>query len=421
MGTSESLLDRSSRFIDEGVEEGRTSTNPVDGSFHELTDRIGMVCGFSHVYSLHTCAGHVLFDTSLEIFGPSAVAAIEAWKPEPVDSIIYTHGHFDDVGGAGAFVEAAERNDHRRPTVVGHEKVDDRFDRYDITVGYNTAINRRQFGWDGEFRLDWVRPDTTFSHTLDLDIGGVEIELRHDRGETDDHTWGWIPEHRAIFTGDLIMWTFPNAGNPQKVQRYAADWAGALRAMIAKEPELLLPAHGLPVVGHDRVATLLDDCATALEGLVRDTLEMMNAGTSLDEILHTVRVPQYLLDKPYLKPNYDEPEFVVRNIWRLYGGWYDGNPARLKPAPDTAIAAEVATLAGGPLDLARRALAVSDSGDHRLACQLAEWAGMAATQGIDVHQIRAEVYRRRREDELSLMARGIYGSAVAESEEIGAD
>ena len=191
--------------------------------------------------------------------------------------------------------------------------------------------------------------------------------------------------------------------------------------MIAKEPELLLPAHGLPVVGRDRVAILLDDCATALEGLVRDTLEMMNAGTSLDEILHTVRVPQYLLDKPYLKPNYDEPEFVVRNIWRLYGGWYDGNPARLKPAPDTAIAAEVATLAGGPLDLARRALAVSDSGDHRLACQLAEWAGMAATHGVDVHQIRAEVYRRRREDEMSLMARGIYGSAVAESEEIGAD
>ena len=28
---------------------------------------------------------------------------------------------------------------------------------------------------------------------------------------------------------------------------------------------------------------------------------------------------------------------IVRNIWRLYGGWYDGNPARLKPAPDEAL------------------------------------------------------------------------------------
>jgi alkyl sulfatase BDS1-like metallo-beta-lactamase superfamily hydrolase len=301
---------------------------------------------------------------------------------------------------------------------VGHELVDDRFDRYDMTVGYNTAINRRQFGWDGEFRLDWVRPDTTYADALDLQVGGTDIELRHDRGETDDHTWGWVPEQRAVFTGDLIMWTFPNAGNPQKVQRYAADWAGALRAMTALEPELLLPAHGLPVIGGDRVATLLDDCAIALEGLVHDTLQLMNAGAPLDEIIHNVRVPQHLLDKPYLKPNYDEPEFVVRNIWRLYGGWYDGNPARLKPAADTAIATEVATIAGGPLALAQRALSVCDSGDERLACQLAEWAGLAAADDADVHQIRAEVYRRRREDEMSLMARGIYGSAVADSEEI---
>jgi len=29
-----------------------------------------------------------------------------------------------------------------------------------------------------------------------------------------------------------------------------------------------------------------------------------------------------------VKIQYDDPEFVVHNIWRLYGGWYDGNPAR---------------------------------------------------------------------------------------------
>ena len=38
----------------------------------------------------------------------------------------------------------------------------------------------------------------------------------------------------------------------------------------------------------------------------------------------------------YLRAIYDEPEFIIHNIWRLYGGWYDGNPSRLKPAPDAA-------------------------------------------------------------------------------------
>ena len=65
----------------------------------------------------------------------------------------------------------------------------------------------------------------------------------------------------------------------------------------------------------------------------------MNEGARLDEIIHTVRAPAHLLERPYLRPIYDEPEFVVRNVWRLYGGWYDGNPAHLKPAPDAALAA----------------------------------------------------------------------------------
>src|SRR3546814_13348953 len=77
------------------------------------------------------------------------------------------------------------------------------------------------------------------------------------------------------------------------------------------------------------------------------SLALMNSGARLDEIVHTVEAPAHLLEKPYLKPVYDEPEFVVRNLWRLYGGWYDGNPAHLKPAADAVLAAEIAALAGG--------------------------------------------------------------------------
>jgi alkyl sulfatase BDS1-like metallo-beta-lactamase superfamily hydrolase len=107
---------------------------------------------------------------------------------------------------------------------------------------------------------------------------------------------------------------------------------------------------------------------------------------------------------------------VIRNIWRLYGGWYDGNPARLKPPSDSALAAEVASLAGGAEALADRAQAVAGQGDLRLACQLVEWAA-AAGENPSVHQARAEIYGMRRKDELSLMSKGIFGSAAAVSEE----
>jgi alkyl sulfatase BDS1-like metallo-beta-lactamase superfamily hydrolase len=138
----------------------------------------------------------------------------------------------------------------------------------------------------------------------------------------------------------------------------------------------------------------------------------MNAGERLDAIVHEVKVPEELLAKAYLRPFYDEPEFVVRNIWRLYGGWYDGNPARLKPPADADLAAEVARLAGGPRALAARALEVADGGDLRLACQLVEWAGATAPDDVEVHGQRAEVYRRRRE------SKGIFGTAARSSEAV---
>lgn len=413
------LLERSARYIDEGTYEGPAANNPTDGSFHEVADGIGMVAAFSHVWGLRDGGELAVFDTSLAPFGALAVETIRRWTEDRLAHIVYTHGHVDHVGGTPAFLADAESRGHARPRITAHENAPARFDRYQDTHGYNTVINARQFGPGGlQFPDEFVGPDDTFDQEHRLGVGGLEVAMHHDRGETDDHAWSWVPEHRAIFCGDLFIWVFPNAGNPQKVQRYAADWAVALRKMIALEPELLLPAHGLPIAGKERIAGVLDSTATALEGLLHDTVAMMNEGATLDEIVHTVRVPERFAELPYLRATYDEPEFVVRNIWRLYGGWYDGNPARLKPARDVDVATEVTALAGGAAALSVRALEVADAGDLRLACQLAEWAGTAAPDDAEVHERRAEVYRRRRSAESSLMSKGIFGTAAQTSEAI---
>ena len=156
--------------------------------------------------------------------------------------------------------------------------------------------------------------------------------------------------------GDLFIWASPNAGNPQKVQRYPREWAQALRRMLTLEAEFLLPGHGLPVVGADRVRQALTDTADLLDSLVDQTLAVMNSGGRLDDAIHSVRPPPELEERPYLRPVYDEPEFIVHTVWRQYGGWWDGNPATLKPARERALAAELAALAGGAGVLAERAL-----------------------------------------------------------------
>lgn len=418
------LLERSSRLIDDGGEGvDPRSMNPLDAGLADFGDGISLIASFSHVVALAGADGLNLVDTSSAALAGAVLESLRRWSEDPVDTVIYTHGHLDHVGGAPLIVSEAARRGQRRPRVVAHVAVADRFHRYDATEGYNARINARQFrnlqrlgGGPGRFTVDWVWPDVSFVDRLQIDLGGRPAVLHHDRGETDDHAWLWLPDQRVVCGGDFLTWVFPNAGNPQKVQRYPAEWARALRSMAALEPELFLPAHGLPIAGKERICRVLTEVASALESLVKQTLALMNGGATLDEVLHTVALPADLSSRPYLQPTYDEPEFVVRNIWRLYGGWWDGDPATLKPPGADAVATEVAALAGGVDRLAGRALELSDAGDHRLACHLAELAARAEPGSASVHAARAEVYRRRRTDETSLMARSIYGEAAARSE-----
>ena len=303
---TESLLERSARYIDGAVYEGPRTVNPIDGSFHEVAEGVGLVCGFSHIWTVDADQGLVVLDTSLPGFASVALEHLRRWRDAPVDTIVFTHGHVDHVGGARVFLDDAAERKRPSPTVVAHDAVVRRFDRYDLTRDYNEIINGRQFGPNfrlGSFAGDWVQPEVTYTDGLDLEVGAASLRLIHEKGETDDHTIAWVPQQGVLFTGDLIIWSFPNAGNPQKAQRYPAEWA-----------------------------------------------------------------------------------------------------------------AEVSAMAGGAGALARRARELCEAGDLRLACQLAEWAAQAAPADAEVHATRAEVYRVRRDRELSLMARGLYLDASRSSE-----
>lgn len=434
-GPSE-LLDLSSAIVDAwsapggpppGAVEG--PTNRVTNELTELDDGLSFIESFSNIVTFRTDAGLVLFDASSAFTGRGCTASLRGWADDPIHSLVYTHGHVDHVGGSGFLLADAEARGHAAPAVIGHQNIPDRFERYRVTDGWNKAINARQFGpgfgggmvgKDGQPRP--FLPDqtlactTTYEDDLALSVGGLAIELRHARGETDDHTWAWIPAYRAVAVGDFVAWVFPNAGNPQKVQRYPGEWAAALRAMLALEPELLLPAHGLAIAGRERVATVLGDLATALERLVADVVAGMNAGATLDEIVHAVQVSDDLIRRPWLRPIYDEPEFVVRNTYRLYGGWWDGDPAHLKPPLAEALARELADLAGGVGALAARAEACAEAGDHRMACQLVELAAQAS-EDPGVWRLRSRLYLARAQDETSLMAKGVFTEAARSGDE----
>ena len=375
----------------------------------ELDTGIAFVSSFANVTVLDTPDGLVLIDTGGFPFAADVHRAIRSWSARPLHTAVYTHGHVDHVFGVGPFEEEAAARGWPAPVVVAHQALPARFDRYRHTAALNAAVNARQFRLPAlRWPTDYRYPDVTFGATLAVTVGGVRLMLTHGRGETDDHLWAWLPERKVLCTGDFFIWATPNAGNPQKAQRFPLDWARALRQMAALGAEVLCPGHGFPIRGGARVHQALEETAELLESLHDQTVALMNGGAMLDDVLQAVRPPAHLLERPYLRPIYDEPEFIVRNLWRLYAGWWDGDPARLKPAPAAALAVELADLAGGAGRLAARAEHLAERGDLALACHLAELAAQAAPADDAVAAVRASVYARRAERETSLMARGLY-------------
>jgi alkyl sulfatase BDS1-like metallo-beta-lactamase superfamily hydrolase len=405
-----------------------TRHHPVGhvGGLAEICDGVAFVPSFANVSAFDTGDGLVLVDTGSEPLAALVHQELRRWSGGRLHTAVYSHGHIDHVFGVPVWEREAEERGWPAPEVIGHEALPRRFDRYVLTAGYNQMVNRRQFGldnlvWPTEYRY----PDRTYTDRLDVVVGDHAFQLHHEKGETDDHTITWHPARRVLCCGDLFIWASPNAGNPQKVQRYPREWAAALRRMVALQPEYLLPGHGLPVVGGDRVRQALTDTADLLDSLVDQTLAVMNAGGRLDEAVHAVRPPAHLEARPYLRPVYDEPEFVVHNVWRLYGGWWDGNPATLQPAPERALAVEVAELAGGAGALAARALELAGPGGDpgpggagalRLAGHLAELAWLAAPDNQAVQEARRQVFTARAERATSTMARGVFRWAAGATE-----
>jgi alkyl sulfatase BDS1-like metallo-beta-lactamase superfamily hydrolase len=421
-------------MADTGIRElaERYWTGEADlvGAHHPIMPSIGrgaeeLAAGLLYLKSLASVTavdsgdGLVMLDTGAQFDADHVFDAVRTWRPKaPVRAAVFSHHHVDHVFGTTRFDAEARQSGNPLPVVYGHEAMPANFDRYLQTRGWNAAINQRQFAlpvddftWPGEYRY----PDVTYSDRLAIRVGELTLELHHGLGETDDATWTWIPERRLLHSGDLFIWAVPNAGNPQKVQRYVSEWAAALREMAGLGADLMVSGHGLPIFGADRIRVALLDTAELLDVIEEQTLALMNRGKSLDQVIHAVEVPDHLLEKPYLRPVYDHPQFLVRTVWRRYGGWYDGEPDNLLPAPRHQQAEEWVALAGGVDAVMARARALAESGDHRMACHLVEFAVLAEPASSAVHELRQEIYGARSGQQTSSMARNILGHAAHSS------
>jgi alkyl sulfatase BDS1-like metallo-beta-lactamase superfamily hydrolase len=389
------------------------------GALEQVSDGVAMVHAFANAGVIYGRGEVLIVDASSPLTARMVIDRVREETNERIAHLVYTHGHVDHAGGAPAFLMHAAERSEAPPEIWAHEDVERRFARYGATWAWNNEVNRRQFGMprgSKVFPESFVKPTHTYRDRATFQLAGEKVELRHAKAETDDATWVYLPERSVAIVGDILIGSLPNAGNPNKPQRYTLGWAEALEEIAALKPRHVLPGHGRPVQG-DHALEVLTETARALRFIHDAVLERMNAGMWPDQIVDAqIALPPDLAAKSYLQPLYGCVPFIVRDVLRFYAGWWGGDPAELVPASRAEVARELIALTGEAA-LALRIRALVAGGQARLALHLATLLQRGCPGDRTHADLVAEVLEALTREETSFIARNYYAALAQNARE----
>tara|TARA_B100001057_G_scaffold45406_1_gene40519 strand:+ start:878 stop:2593 length:1716 start_codon:yes stop_codon:yes gene_type:complete len=316
-----------------------------------VTDGVHVAVGYALANSIliEGEKTNIIIDTTgTEETAREVKALFDAINPNPVESIIYTHNHADHTYGATVFAEGSSPDIYAHSTteiylsrVIGILRpiISSRSNRM-----FGNALPKEQvenngigpfleIGRDGR-KPGLLYPTKTFTDQIEFEAADHKIQLFHAPGETNDQLFVWLPEKKALFPGDNFYKTFPNLytirGTPY---RDLVGWVNSIDMMRYLEPEYLVPSHTRPIVGKEKINTLLTTYRDAIQFVHDQTVRLMNLGLDPNEIAEQLVLPKHLGDSPYLKEFYGTPSWSAKNVFSGYLGWFDGNPSTLKPLP----------------------------------------------------------------------------------------
>eukprot|EP00300_Choanocystis_sp_HF-7_P041524 c8288_g1_i1.p1 GENE.c8288_g1_i1~~c8288_g1_i1.p1 ORF type:complete len:587 (-),score=127.57 c8288_g1_i1:53-1813(-) len=411
--------------------------------------------------NVHVAVGYGLANTAM-IVGPTGVVIIDTMESmapardvvaalsklrgdKPCSAVILTHNHADHVMGTKAFT-----NPDRSTQIWAH----DSFMRYlngtlsgTGKITYTRAM--RQFGVfvpkeqfvncgigpvlreNSERGLEF--PTHTFVDRQLIQVAGLELELIHAPGETNDQIVVWYPEKRILFGADNIYKSFPNIyairGTPS---RDAMQWVRSLDVMASLRPEHLVLGHTQPVQGADTISELITKYRDAIQFVHDQTLRFMNQGLHLGDIVDRVRLPPSLAQHPFLQEHYGRVEWAVRAVFTHHLGWFDGDPLLLRPLTKSQRSVRLAGLAGGVGVLVKEANVhvqkAQNEPDLEVKRGHAQWAleladaavhlenGVTKLQHSEAVRLRGEALRELGVAETSSTGRNYYLTSALEND-----
>lgn len=314
----------------------------------KINDRIYHFFGYGHSNAIAIIGDSsvILVDTlDSDECAKDLKIDLEKITDKPVKTIIYTHGHPDHKGGAGAFKDTVQEVIAHAPIKTPlkyYDKIDDILQkRGKFQHGYGLSdeeaicqgIGIREGKERGKGKYSFLAPTTIYQEkSVERIIDGIKIKLVSAPGETDDQIFVWLKDDKVICTGDNYYRCFPALYAIRGTQyRDLATWIETLDEILSYDAIALLPGHTKPLLGKELIQQKIGTFKEAIEYILFHTLDCMNKGLTIDETVQQVQLPEHLAKKEYLTEFYGMVEWAVKSVYVGYVGWFDGNPVHLLP------------------------------------------------------------------------------------------
>ncbi len=366
------------------VQAGEQQTEAVS-----ITPDIHMVKDISNLYLVNTAAGDVLINAGFMASAERNKALLQPVRSGALMHIILTQAHPDHYGGVPQLREADTR-------LVAQRRFVDTWQFFDRLGPYLKTRSGKL--WSGTIKgrnlpVPEVIPDINVDRQLAFDLGGKRFELiSTPGGEAPDALVVWLPNERVVFTGNLfgpIFMAMPNLCTLRGDKpRSAQLWLDCLDRVRQLNADLLITGHGEPIQGTDAIRQSLDKMYAAVDYVLQATLDGMNAGKDVYTLMREIQLP----DELQIGEFHGKVSWAVRTIWEEHSGWFHmDSSTSLYAVPRTSIDMDLAELAGGADNLARRARQHLDKEQPLQAMHLLDVALGAEPDNASALEVKIDV------------------------------